>query len=279
VKALHDDGGHRVTEGGPSVPVEVLGLSELPAAGDRLAVVPDEKTARETVAEIKRRKDIQRTRGATLEELGARISTGQVKELVLVVKTDVHGSTEAVRQGLDQLSNDVTQVRVIHAATGAITETDVLLAVASQAIIVGFNVGTEQGAVRLAAQDHVDIRHYNIIYRLTEDIQAALAGMLEPSMQDVTEGKAEVRAIFAMGRTRKTAGCYVLGGKVSRGAMARVFRGEQLLFDGPVGSLRRFKDDVREVLTGYECGMTVEGFNAYEIGDTIEVHRQQKVTG
>ena len=276
VKALHDDQGHRVTHAGPSMPVEILGISELPAAGDRLAVVPDERSAREAVAEIRRRMNLHTARGATLEEVGARISTGQVKELAVVVKTDVHGSLEAVRQGLEQLNNNVTQVRIIHAATGAVTESDVMLAVASEAIIVGFNVGSDQGAMRLAAQDHVDIRHYNIIYRLTEDIQAALAGMLEPSMQDVTEGALEVRAIFAIGRTRKTAGCYVTDGKISRGAMARVVRGGQLLFDGPVGSLRRFKDDVREVATGYECGMTIEGFNAYAIGDTIQVHRLQK---
>ncbi|MEX2430438.1 MAG: translation initiation factor IF-2 [Dehalococcoidia bacterium] len=279
VKALTDDTGRKVKSAGPSTPVEILGMTDLPDAGDRLLVVADEKTAREMTAERQRREDLQRARGATLEELGTRISSGQTKELNLVLKTDVHGSIDAVRQVLEQISTPETQVRVIHSATGGVTESDVLLAVASDAIIIGFNVRADQGAQRLAAQDGVQIRHYDIIYRLTEDIEAALKGMLEPTYEDVVEGKLEVRAVFQVGKNRKTAGCYVTDGKVSRGSMARVSRGGKELFDGPISSLRRFKDDVREVATGYECGLAIDGFNTYELGDTIEAHRLQKVGG
>jgi len=276
VKALLDDTGKRVTSASPSTPIEVLGLNDQPSAGDRLVVVPDEKTARDTVTEVQRRQGIHKARGTSLEEVGSRVSLGEAKELALVVKTDVHGSIEAVRQALEQLSTEETQVRIIHAATGAITESDVLLAVASKAVIVGFNVGSDQGAQRLAAQDSVQIRSYNIIYRLIEDIEAALSGMLEPTFTDVLEGTAEVRAVFNLPRNRQSAGCYVSNGKLIRAAMARVTRNGEIMFDGPVANLRRFKDDVREVAFGYECGLSIEGFHAFEEGDVIEIHRQVK---
>jgi translation initiation factor IF-2 len=277
VKALVNDGGQRIASAGPSLPVEVLGLNDLPAAGDRLVVVADEKTARDMVVEVLRRQDIQKTRGTSLEEVGSRVATGEAKELALVVKTDVHGSLEAVRQALEELSTPETQVRIIHAATGAITESDVLLAVASKAVIVGFNTGSDQGAQRLATQDNVQIRSYTIIYRLTEDIEAALHGMVAPTTQDITDGTATVRAVFALTKSRASAGCYVTDGKLVRNAMARVIRGGDILFDGPILNLRRFKDDVREVATGYECGLSIDGFNTFAEGDTIEVHRLQKV--
>ena len=277
VKALVDDGGARIKSAGPSTPVEVLGISGVPGAGDRLVVVLDEKTARDTIAERKRREEMQRNRGATLEELGLRISSGTAKEMNLVLKTDVQGTVDAVRHAVEQLSTAETQVRIIHAAAGAITESDVLLAVASDAIIVGFNVRPDQGAQRLAAQDKIQIRHYNIIYRLTEDIAKALTGMLEPTYEDVVEGKLEIRAIFPLGKTRKTAGCYVSAGKVARASMARVMRGGKELFDGHISSLRRFKDDVREVANGYECGLALDGFSGFEVGDIIEAHRMQQM--
>ncbi|MEK9659914.1 MAG: translation initiation factor IF-2, partial [Chloroflexota bacterium] len=276
VKALVNDKGRRIHQAGPSTPVEVLGLTDTPGAGDRLVVVPNEKSARDMVAERVRREEARR--GATLEEMGSRISSGQVRELALVVKTDVQGSTEAVRQALEQLSTPEAQVRVIHLATGRITESDVLLAVASSAIIVGFNARPDQGAARLAEQEGVQIREYNIIYRLTEDVEKALAGMLEPTVVDVVEGKMEVRAVFSLARGRKTAGCYVQEGKATRGAKARVLRDGKELFDGSIAGLRRFKDDVREVAAGYECGLSLDGFSDYQEGDIIEVHRE-KVTG
>ena len=276
VKALVNNEGRRVKIAGPSMPVEVLGISDLPGAGDRLVVVPNEKTARETVSERQRREDA-RGRSATLEEVGSRISSGEVKEMNLVLKTDVQGSIDAVRQSLEQLSTPEVQVRIIHAAAGSITESDVLLAVASSAVVVGFNVGPEPGARRLADQDHVQIRRYDIIYRLTEDIQKALTGMLEPTFEDVTEATLEIRAVFALGRRRKSAGCYVTSGKAARGAMARVLRDSQEIYDGAIAGLRRFKDDVREVAEGYECGLTIEGFTDYQVGDIVEVHRRQQV--
>ena len=274
VKALTDDTGKRVKFATPSTPIEILGLSEQPSAGDRLVVVPDDKTARDTVAEVLRRQDIQKARGTSLEEVGSRVSIGDTKELALVVKTDVNGSIEAVCQALQQLSTEETQVRIIHAATGAVTESDVMLAVASSAVIMGFNVGSDQGAQRLAAQDSVQIRSYSIIYRLIEDVEAALHGMLAPTFTDVLEGTGQVRAVFNLPRNRQSAGCYVSDGKFIRAAMARVIRNGEVVFDGPVANLRRFKDDVREVATGYECGLSIDGFSSFEEGDTVEVHHQ-----
>ena len=277
VRALVDDSGKRIKSAGPSTPVEVLGLSELPSAGDRLVVVPDEKTAREAVAERLRRADLNRTRGATLEEIGNRISSGQTKELSLVLKTDVQGSLDAVKQALERLTTPAAHVRIIHAAAGAITESDVLLAMASDAIIIGFNVKPDQGAQRLADHDKVQIRQYQIIYRLSEDIEKALHGLLEPVVEDVVEGSAEVRAVFSLGRTRKSAGCYITDGRFARGARARVLRGGKEVFDGAIAGLRRFKDDVREVATGYECGVSLDGFNDFQEGDVIQAHRQRTV--
>ena len=277
VKALVNDVGRRVKEAGPSMPVEVLGIGGLPKAGDRLNVVADDRSAKDMVISHERQAQSLRSRNLTLEEMGSRVSTGQVHELNLIVKTDVHGSIDAVQQVLEGASTEQVQVRILHSATGSIAESDVLLAAASGAIVIGFNVRPEPGARRLADQDGVDIRFYEIIYRLIEDVQAALAGMLEPTMRDVIEGHLEVRAVFALGRTRKSAGCYVVDGQVSRGAMGRVLRNGKELSDGQISSLRRFKDDVRQVTVGYECGLTIEGFNNFEEGDAIEVHQQQKV--
>ena len=277
VKALVSDKGERVTTAGPSMPVEVLGLSELPVAGDRLIVVEDEKSARGAVEQKLRNEDLNRMKRATLEDVGSLISSGQAKELCLILTTDVQGSVDPVRQSLEQLNTTETQVRIVHSATGAITETDVLLAVASEAIIIGFNVKPDQGAQRLADHDNVQIRLYNIIYRLTEDIEKALSGLLEPETQDFVEGTAEVRAIFALGRTRKSAGCYITDGKFTRGDRARVLREGEEIFDGSIAGLKRFKDDVREVLSGYECGVSLDGFNDFIEGDIIEAHRERLV--
>lgn len=277
VKALVSDKGERIKEAGPSMPVEVLGLSELPIAGDRLIVVGDEKVAREVVEERLKNESINRTKRTTLEDVGSLLSSGQAKELCLILKTDVQGSVDAVRHSVEQLSSIETQVRIVHSAAGAITETDVLLAVASEAIIIGFNVKPDQGAQRLADHDNVQIRLYSIIYRLTEDIEKALNGLLEPEVQDFVEGTAEVRAIFALGRTRKSAGCYITDGKFTRGDKARIIRGGEEIFDASIAGLKRFKDDVREVLTGYECGVSLEGFNDFQEGDIIEAHRERVV--
>jgi translation initiation factor IF-2 len=276
VRALTSDTGRRIKSAGPSQPVEILGLSELPEAGDTLTVVADERSARDLVAERQRSAG---ARGVTLEDMTSRLSSGTAKELDLILKTDVQGSIDALRQALGQLSTDETQVKLIHASTGTVTESDVLLAVASQAIIIGFNTRTEPGARRMADLEGVDIRLYDIIYRLTEDIEAALAGMLEPKQEDIVEGKLEIRAIFSLGKGRASAGCYVTDGQVARNATARVLRGGQELFDGPILGLKRFKDDARQVTVGYECGVTLDGFNDFKEGDVIEAHRLQRVGG
>jgi translation initiation factor IF-2 len=276
VKALVNDIGRRVKSAGPSMPVEVLGISELPVAGDGIVAVRDERTARELAAENQRAAQASRGHGLTLEEFHSRATTGQAKEMNLILKTDVQGSIDAVRTALEQLSNEAARVRLIHTAPGSITESDVMLAVASDAVIIGFNVRAEPGARRQADQDGVEIRQYEIIYRLTEDIEAALAGLLEPVIHDVVEGRLEVRALFSLGKTRTSAGCYVLDGQLSRSSTARVLRNGEQLFDGSVISLRRFKDDVRQVTAGYECGIALDGFNDYEVGDVIEAHRQQR---
>ncbi len=271
VKALIDYRGQRTEKALPSMPVEVLGMSELPEAGDRVVVVSGERAAREVTQERQRLADERRA--VTLQDLGGR-STGAT-DLPLVLKTDVSGSVDAVRKSLEGLKEGDAQVRIIHAAAGAVTENDVLLANASHAVIIGFNARIEPGAKMLADQGQAEIRNYNIIYRLIEDVEAALRGLLEPTSQDVVEGQLEVRAVFDLSRGRRSAGGYVTDGHVTRGAMARVLRNGQVLFDGPIASLRRFKDDVRQVQSGYECGLTVNGFNEFEEGDIIEAHRIQ----
>ncbi len=277
VKALINDAGRRVKSAGPSTPVEILGIGELPETGDRFTVVPDERTARQMVEERKRAAQVAQAHSMTLDEIRARASTGEVKELNVVLKTDVQGSIDAVRTALEGLSSAETTVSIIHVATGSITEGDVLLGMASNAIILGFNTRPELSARLLAERERVEIRFYNIIYRLTEDIESALKGLVTPKMEEVVEGKLEVRALFSMGR-RVAAGCYVLEGQVSRSSTVRVLRGGEELFDGVIASLRRVKDDVRQVTAGFECGLILDGFNDYEVGDTIEVHTQQQVS-
>ena len=276
VKALTSDAGRRIRSAGPSTPVEVLGLGDLPAAGDRLAVVPDERTAREMVTEHQR--SVQaKSHGMSLQEFRSRAVTGVAKEMNLVLKTDVQGSIDAVRTALEQLSTAKTRVHIIHAAAGAITEGDVMLAVASEAVLVGFNAPPDSPARRLAEQEGVEVRNYPIIYRLTEDIESALAGMQEPVYEDVVEGRMEVRALFALRKPRFSAGCFVLEGQVSRNSSVRVLRDGKQLFSGSIISLRRFKENVRQVATGYECGLVLDGFDDYKIGDTIEAYNQQRV--
>ena len=272
VKALIDSNGTRVDKAGPSMPVEVLGINELPNAGDRLTTVNDDRSAREVIAERIRLNDEKR--GGSLQELSTRASlTGNALNIVL--KTDVDGSVDAVQKILGEIKTDEASVRVIHSAPGTVTESDVLLAAASEAIILSFNTRTEPGAKRLAEQDRIEIRNYSIIYRLAEDIEKALMGMGEPTLRDVVEGSLEVRAVFALSRGRNSAGCFVSSGQVSRGSMARVMRDGVEIFDGPISSLRRFKDDVRQVAQGYECGIRVDGFSEFVEGDIIESHRQE----
>ena len=278
VKAMFSDKGQRIKKAGPSQPVEVLGVTGLPEAGNVFTVVPDEKAARQLVEQRQREKQIKRGMGPTLEDVHAKIESGEVKSLDLIIKTDVQGSIDAVRSALEAVNTEQTRVNVIHAASGSITESDVLLAVASSAIVIGFNSRIEPGAQTLASQEGVDVRFYDIIYQLAEDVQKALTGLLEPVYRDIIEGRATVRALFSIGRRIKAAGFYVNDGRISRDATIHVIKGGREVFAGSINTLKHFKDDVREVATGLEGGVVLEGFNNFAVDDVLESHRSERVS-
>jgi translation initiation factor IF-2 len=278
VRAMVDDRGQRVKEASPSFAVEVLGLADVPAAGDEFAVFEDEKEARSVSST---RTDEQRqsrllaamsSRRVSLNTLSARAQEGELKELNLVLKADVQGSVEAILGAFKQLPQNEVQVRVLYAAPGEITETDVDLAAASSAVIIGFNTTLAPGARQAADRLGVDVRDYNIIYKLLDDIQAAMEGLLEPELVEEALGQVEVRAVFPIGRGQ-VAGCYILSGKVIRNCKIRVRRGGEVVYEGNLDSLKRMKEDAREVNAGYECGIAVDNFNSWEIGDIIEAYR------
>ena len=279
VRTMMNDKGERVTEAGPSVPVEIAGMSEVPAAGDTFNAVADERMARELAEE---RKINQKTAGDTgkkvsLEDLFAQIKEGELKELAIIVKADVQGSAEAIKASLEKLSNDEVRVKVIHSAVGAISESDVMLAATSDAIVVGFNVRPDNAARESAARSHVDIRLYSIIYDCINEIEAAMKGMLAPKFQEVQLGHAEVRETYKVSKVGTVCGCYVQDGKIQRGCKVRVIRDNVIIFDGELASLRRFKDDVREVASGYECGMQIDKFNDVKVGDIIECFVMEQI--
>ena len=276
VKALVDYAGKRIRSAGPSTPVEVLGLNEPPAAGDTFKVAPSEREAR-TAAELAKRQHESR-RQVSLEDIMSRIRTGETKELNLVLKADVQGSIEAVRDGILQLSTDETQVRIIHAASGSITESDVFLALASEGIVIGFNTTIQQSARQVADAENVEVRFYSIIYQLLDEVQSTIKGMAAPTVREVIDGHATVRAVFSRGRNSKIAGIYVTDGRVVRNSSARLARNGSVIFDGSIASLRHFKDDVRELTSGYEGGVMLNGFNDFEEADTLEFHRQEQVS-
>jgi len=273
VKAMLNDKGERVREAGPSVPIEILGLGGLPEAGQAIEVTQDDKSARQMAEEWEREQsEAGRVNGVSLEDIHAKIESGEVKALDLIVKTDVQGSIDAVRSALYALKTEETRVNLIHIATGSVTESDVMLAVASKAIIIGFNIGPQQGARSLASQEGVDIRSYEVIYNLIDDIEMALKGLIAPVVEDVVEGYATVRAIFSVGRHMKAAGVYVNDGHISRRAEIHVMRNGQRIFAGPSASLKHFKDDVRELNAGLEGGLILEGFHDFQEGDVLEAH-------
>ncbi len=281
IRAMEDEWGKRVKEAPPSTPVEVIGFQDLPQAGDDFVVVKDEETAR-AIAELRqKRKARLEKKGVaapmTLEELFERIQQGETKELRLVLKADTFGSLQAIKGALEKLSRDEVKVKVIHEGVGGISDSDVNLALASQGIVVGFNVQPIGKAKDLIAEKGVEVRTYKIIYDLLDDIQRALKGMLEPKKEEVVLGRAEVKAVFQVPRVGAVAGCYVLEGKIVRGASVRVLRDGEVLFEGKVTSLKRFKEDVREVQEGYECGLGVEGFRDWKEGDRIEVYTIEEV--
>ncbi len=279
VRAMTNDRGKRVMKAPPSTPVSILGLPEVPQAGDRLEVVADEKMAKQIAQRVaeQRKSDSMPLGQVSLDTLYMQMQEGKVKELNVVLKCDVQGSAEAIKNSLSKIGEENLKVRLIREGIGNISETDVHLAAASGAIIIGFNVTADGAAQRMAVKEGVDIRYYNIIYKLTDDIQAALTGMLEPTFQEVLEGHAEVQQIFKAGKSTVIAGCRIVDGKLTRASQARVLRKQEKVYEGKVASLRRGKDDVREVLTGYECGILLEDFSDFEIGDVIEAFTQEKV--
>jgi len=281
VKAMFNDIGKRVRKAGPATPVELLGLNSVPQVGDTLTTVAGEHQAQALIQ--KRQLEAQQESSLTpksvsLDNLFDQISAGQVKELNVILKADVQGSIEPIRSSLEQLGAEAVKVRIIHSGSGNITKSDVMLAIASKGLIIGFNVDSEPGARRLADVEGVGIRHYNIIYNLVDDVDKALKGMLEPSYVEVIDGRAEVRAIFSAGRKEKAAGVHVTEGKATRGVSTRLRRGEQVVVESVVSSLRRFKDNVKEVSAGYECGVVIEDFNEFQVGDILEFFRREKAS-
>jgi len=279
VKALFSESGKRLREAGPSTPVELLGLGATPEAGDLFHVEATERAAR-TIAEERARSQADERIGRAglgLEGVYARISSGEVKELNLIAKADVQGSVEAIRSALEKRSTEITRIRFIHTGSGNVTESDVLLAAASEAIIVGFNVRSEAGAEPLAGRNGVQIRHYSVIYRVVEDVEKALAGLLEPEYREVVDGRAEVRAVFSVGRGGQVAGCMVTEGRIARNALVRVYRASEIVHEGTIVGVRRFKDDVNEVSTGFECGIRIGGFGDVQETDIIEAYSRQRV--
>ena len=277
IKAMFNDKGKRVRKVEPSTPVEILGLNSAPQAGNPLTVVTSEKEARTLVQKWQEESPrIKPMRALRLEELSTQVEAGRVKELPIILKTDVQGSIEPIRDSLEQIKVEGVEVKVIHSGSGSISEGDVLLALASKGIVVGFNIRPDFAAQRLAELEGVDIRYYEVIYDLIDDIEKAIKGLREPTYVEVIEGHAEVRAIFPSGKLEKVAGVYVTEGKISRGTSVRLLRQGQTVCESTVCSLRRFKEDVKEVATGFECGAGIEGFTDFQVGDILELYKKEK---
>jgi len=279
IKAMFDDHGKAVAEAGPSTPVKVLGLHEVPLAGDVFSVVKDERVARSAV-EVRRRSHdaalLAEAHPVNLDTLFGEIHSGTLQDLNIILKTDVQGSIDPIRHSLERLSNNEVRVKIIHSGSGTITESDVMLAIASKGIIIGFNSKVDPGAKRLAEAGKVDIRQYSIIYNLIEDVEKAIHGMLEPVYADVLDGHAEVRQIFKVSRRGNIAGCYVLDGTIHRNDLVKVMRGGEMLANVRCGGLKRFQDDVREVQNGFECGISLDGFDAIQEGDIFEFYHKER---
>ena len=280
VRALFDDRGQKIEQVGPGEPAEIQGLSGVPEAGDEFQVLEDERKVKQ-IAMMRQQKQreatLARISHLTLDKLYQRIQEGTIKELNLILKADVHGSIEALSKALSELGSKEIKVNLIHAGMGEVTESDIMLASASEAIVVGFNVRANPKAQALAEQEQVDIRYYDIIYNLLKDIHAAMEGLLEPLVEEKVMGQAEVRQVFSITRLGTVAGCMVLDGKIERNSLARVKRKGKVVVEGKINSLKRFKEDAREVLTGYECGIGIEKFNDLLVGDIIEAYVQEKV--
>jgi translation initiation factor IF-2 len=280
LRAMFDYYGKRIKQAGPSTPASAMGLNDVPQAGDLFQVVDSEREAR---AIVQRRKQaskeakVARESAVTLEQFFDSFQAGDIRELRLIIKADVQGSLEPIVSSLNEMQNGDISVNILHAETGNIGKNDVMLAAASKAIVIGFNVKADSTAHRLADTEGVSIREYDIIYRLTEDVEKALKGMLEPEEKEVVIGHAEVRAIFRISRVGNIAGCYVLDGEIHRNAEMRVIRDGETVFEGPMASLKHLQDDVREVRQGFECGIGIKGFDAFQEGDILECYTIEMV--
>jgi translation initiation factor IF-2 len=272
VRNMVDDQGKTLKDAGPGTPVEITGLPEPPMAGDRFDIAKDEDIARQLaeqrMAGVKKEETPHSK--MTLEQLFSRVKSGDVKELSLIMKADVAGSLEAIKGMLDKLGNAEVKVKLIHSAVGGITESDVLLASTSKGVIVGFNVRPDGGAARMAKEKGIEIKSYSIIYELMDDLKKALAGLLAPTVVEKSVGRAEVRNTFVVPKMGTIAGCFVTDGKIVRNNLLRLVRDGKIIYEGKVSSLKRFKDDAREVASGFECGLGIENYNDIKVGDVIE---------
>ena len=280
VRAMVNDRGERTKEAGPSDPVEVIGFNDVPDAGDTISAVDDDRLSRQVAEERKdklRAALIKEQQKTTLDDLFSQISAGQVKDLNIIIKADVQGSVEAVRQSLEKLSNEEVRVRVIHGGVGAIRESDVMLASTANAIIIGFNVRPDANARDMAEREKIDVRLYRVIYQAIEDVQNAMKGLLAPKFKEVLLGHAQVRQTFRVSGVGTIAGSYVTDGKIARNAQIRLLRDNIVIHEGKIDSLKRFKDDAKEVATGYECGIGIEGYNDIKENDVIECFIMEEV--
>jgi len=274
IRAMVDDRGQRLDDAGPSIPVEIQGLSGVPMAGDEFVVVADEKVAKQVSMhriQKQRVKDLAKTSTLTLEKYYEQMQDGLVKDLNLIIRADVQGSIEALSEAIQKIPSSEVKVKIVHSATGAMSESDIMLAMVSDAIIVGFNVRPNPKVRELASEHNVDIRFYDVIYNVVNDIKKAMVGLMEPTFEEHFVGRAEVRQTFHVAKVGTIAGSYVTEGKIARGQLARLVRDGVVVHDGKIGSLRRFKDDAKEVQSGYECGIGIENFNDVKVGDVLEV--------
>ena len=280
VRALLNDRGVQVESAGPSIPVEVIGLSGVPMAGDELIALKDEKDAKQ-VSEHRikkhRSKELAKTSKLSLDKLYEKMQEGDVKDLNIILKADVHGSIEALSDSLTKLSNEEVKINVVHSGTGTIAESDVSLATVSDAIIIGFNIRPTSKVQTLASEENVDMRFYNVIYDVIKDVKSAIAGMMASTFEERIIGKAEVREIFHVPKVGTIAGCYVTEGKIERGQLIRILRDSVVLYEGRNSSLRRYKDDVKEVPSGYECGIGIENYNDIKVGDVLESYYLEEI--
>jgi translation initiation factor IF-2 len=280
VRAMLDENGKNIAEAGPSIPVEIQGLTEVPAAGEELMVMVDERKARE-IALFRQGKfrdvKLAKQQAAKLENMFEQMGEGELKNLPIIVKTDVQGSQEALVQSLVKLSNAEVRVQVVHAAVGGISESDVNLAVASKAVIIGFNTRADASARKLAESNGVDIRYYNIIYDAVDEVKAALSGMLAPEQRETVIGMVEIRQVFTVSKVGSIAGCLVVEGTVKRSSSVRLLRNNVVTWSGELDSLKRYKDDAKEVKAGMECGLSLKGYNDIQVGDMLEVFEVQAI--